>query len=106
MPRQTPRLATGGIDDVDVGVPTVLHAERDLLPVGREMRIRFRSWKARKSLRVATVATHDPDIARVGEGNLRTAHRRLAQQPRALSRHQDGDEHQSEEDGCGPHDAD
>src|SRR6266550_3358113 len=90
MPRQTPRLAAVGIDHVDVGVAAVLHTECDLLTIGRKMRIRFRAREARQTLRVATAATRDPDIARVRERDLRIAHRRLPEQARALSVHEDG----------------
>ena len=73
VPRQPPRLAAGRVDHVDVAVRAVLHRERDLLAVGREMRVGFRAREAREPARIASVAIDDPDVARIRERNLRCA---------------------------------
>ena len=73
MERQSFRLTTGGGHDVHVRIATVLTGEREPFPVGREMRIALDGRRRRHPARVATGARDDPDVAGVGERDLRRA---------------------------------
>ena len=80
MPREPPRHAAGDWNDVDVGVPLVLRAERDRRAVGGECRIRFPAEISRQPPDVPSVEIAHPQIGGVDEGNVTCAHGRLREQ--------------------------
>ena len=79
--REPHRIATEGRHHVDVGVPVVVAAERDPTSVGGE------AWEGLLALRRAQLLgcparlRHDPDVARVDEGDVRGRDVRVAEHP-------------------------
>src|SRR5262245_25379414 len=82
MPGQTLRLAAFSRQDIDVSVTGVFSAERDPLPVGREVRVRGLALETGQAARHATGPLDDPDVVGVSERDLRGAYRRRPQQTR------------------------
>src|ERR1035437_7174802 len=80
MPGQAFRLAAFGGRDVNIGVARILRAERQPLAVGRKMRIGGLALEAGQPPCRAARALDDPEVVGIGEGNVRGAHRRGAQQ--------------------------
>jgi hypothetical protein len=71
MPGQTLRLAALVGRDVDVCVAGVFGAERNPLPVGREVGIRCLALEACQAASPATSAFDYPDVVGVSECDLR-----------------------------------
>ncbi len=67
-------------DHVDVEVPFVFAGEGNQAPIGRKDRIALESDSRREAPRVATRAIDRPQIAGIGERDLRGAHSRHLQQ--------------------------
>ena len=83
MPGEAPRLATRGCHQPHLRRAGARGGERDPLAVGREVRIALDGRRAGESRGDAAVAAHDPEIAAVGEGDLRGGERGLPEQARA-----------------------
>src|SRR5262249_42539112 len=82
MPGQTLRLAAFSRHDIDVSVAGVFTAERDPLPVGREVRARSLALETGQAARQAAGPLDDPDVVCVSERDLSGADRRRSQQTR------------------------
>jgi hypothetical protein len=78
------RLAALDGHDERVRVAVVLAGEGDPLAIAGEVRVGFRARKAGESLGITAGATHDPQVICVGEDDVLIAHRRLAEELRAL----------------------
>src|SRR5258708_37058294 len=104
MPGQTFRLAALSRDHIYVKVAGILAAKGNPFSVRREVRIRGLSLETRDAARHPARARHHPNILRIGKSDLRSAHRRRAQQTRAavgLSRSEAaGKENRAEDEGA------
>ena len=79
MPGQALRNASGDRHHVHIYIAVILPGERDLRAVRRKMCAALVTTR-REPLRLAAVAAHHPDIARIAEGNLRPAQRGIAKE--------------------------
>ena len=77
MPGEAFRLAPVGGDYIHVGVATVLPAEGDPASVGRKLRVPGRSLKACQPPSISPIARRDPEVVRMGKGDLGGTNRRL-----------------------------
>ena len=79
MIRDALRNSAGHRHGEDVGVAVVLARERERIAVGRERDERLDALPAGEPVGDAAVAADGPEVARVGEDDLRLVHRRLLQ---------------------------
>ena len=80
------RLTTGDGDNEDIRVPRDRRGVRDERSIRREVRIRFRGWRARETARSASCSRHYPQVAAILEGDHVPAHRGPAEKSRSLPR--------------------
>src|SRR5882672_9642311 len=80
MPGQTTRLAALSRHNINIEIAGVFATESDPFSVRRKMRVRSLALKAGDASGTAATARHGPNILRIGEGDLRSAYRRRAQQ--------------------------
>ncbi len=76
------RFAAGGGNYIDVCISIVIASERDPFSVGRKFRLGLHSGRGSDANRIAAIAADGPEFTRVGESDLRAAHRGLLQQKR------------------------
>ena len=98
MIRQPRRLAARCRHHVDVGVAAHGRRKRDLLAVGRELRIGVGLGRRGETPGLTATPRDDPEVAGVLERDLIAAHRRPAQQSRALGRRRGRDRHRERGD--------
>src|ERR1700722_15891586 len=84
MVGETPGLAAGGGDDVDIDVAVIFAAECDLGSVGRKEGIGFGADAGGQAASIAAIAAYDPEIAAVVEDDLRLAECGIAQEQRRI----------------------
>ena len=80
MVSETARDATGGGDDVDVGVAIVLAAEGYEGTIGREVGIEFVADAGSETTGLAASAGNGPEVAGVFEDDLRFRDGRVAEE--------------------------
>src|SRR5262245_44247159 len=85
MPRQALWLTALRRNHVNIVVAGILAAECDELPVWRKLRVRGWALKAGQPPRHSSGTFDHPDVVRVRERDLRSAHGRRAEQPRTDS---------------------
>ena len=66
----------------NIDISVVLAGKCDLCSIRREHRIGLHTGSGRKSLSVATLARHAPEISRIDKNDLRATERRFLQEQR------------------------